>query len=144
MDFIETIKALSVALETELGVPVIDKDIRKGFERPCLFVEVVKINSDLQCEIEHELQDFTIFYFGKSRDEGYLDLLKKKRVIQKVLQSGLLTDSGSTPDIKTLEWEFDRLDMFLGCKFQIEDSGEFVMDDESEMMDTLEINEGVM
>lgn len=118
----ETIRALTIAIEENFpGIYVTNKDLQEGFDRPCFYIDVNDITLDKIGQLFHEECMLTIYYFGKARDSGYLELLKTQKVLGNLLQSGVeVSEKCHVYPVDTVEFNIERSDMVLSAEVTFE------------------------
>lgn len=135
----QTIKAITLAIENETEIDVVNNDITENEPRPCFYIEPTQIVSDYDgIQIEHETQEIRIVYFDKNTYEGYLNLLDMKETLQGVLLGLIPTDSGTNIQINQIEWNVYRGDMVLTADVSVEIFGKDVAEETEEEIENME------
>lgn len=112
-----------------------DVDITEGFERPCMTCEVGTIVSGAYNEqLQIDRIPLTIYYFSKSRDKGYLDLLQTQEKLRQLLDSPLRLAGSFLYSIEALEFNIVKSDGSLIAEVEYELRQEREITDEWEPM----------
>lgn len=136
---IDVVKAVSGMIETEFGTPPTTKDIRKGFLRPCFYVEPYRIQSGTAGDMRDDTFGIRIFYFSERAQTGYLDLLEKQTVLRDLLDSPIPISEDFYLYPENLDFELQREDMALIASFTVENVQLLEDTGPSEYMENLEI-----
>lgn len=83
-------------------VPVQNTDITEGFQRPCFFLDLEGIDTDRAGTYYEDELSFRLYYFAADTYKGFLDLLKKRDAIIKLLQDTTRLD----PDEESEKYGF--------------------------------------
>ena len=137
---IDVIKAVSGLIETEFGMPPTTKDIRKGFSRPCFYVEPYQIRCGNAGDMRDDIFGIRIFYFSERAETGYLDLLEKQTVLRDILEDPIVISEDFYLYPEDLDFELQREDMALIASFTVENVQLPEDTDTSELMEELNIN----
>lgn len=83
-------------------VPVQNTDITEGFQRPCFFLDLEGIDTDRVGTYYEDELSFRLYYFAADTYKGFLDMLKKRDAIIKLLQDTTRLD----PDEESEKYGF--------------------------------------
>lgn len=139
----DIIKGLSEAVEAAFGEPPTTKDIRKGFERPCSYLDMVSLSVGRESLLQHSSYSFELIYFSEDSRKGYIDLLKAQKKMQELFANPIRISDTFLIYAEEVEFDFDRDEMFIVCQFEIEifqKINDFADDGSAENMESLSIN----
>lgn len=139
----DIIKGLSEAIELAFGSPPTTKDIRKGFERPCTYLDMVSLSVGREALLQHSSYAFELIYFSEDSRKGYIDLLKAQKKMQELFANPIRISDTFLIYAEEVEFDFDRDEMFIVCQFEIEifqKINDFADDSSDENMEVLSIN----
>ncbi len=79
-------------------VPVQNTDITEGFARPCFFLDLEGVDTDRVGTYYEDGLSFRLYYFAADTYKGFIDLLKKRDAIIKLLQDTTRLDDDESSD----------------------------------------------
>lgn len=86
----EIIKTLTCLIRGEFpNFEIEDRDIEEGFARPSFFIEITDVESSKIGEMYSDGQEIKIYFFAENRKNGYLELLKIKKVLRYLLMDNI-------------------------------------------------------
>lgn len=93
---IDIIRALTGLLEEHFpNYPINDKDEQEGFDRPCYFLDVDRVQTTYETATYfREEADLELAFFAEEIYSGFLDLLKMKAELQVLLTRPLKVADG--------------------------------------------------
>lgn len=104
------------------GVNIIDKDVQEGFARPCLYLELQSIQSDLSGDMPHDVCNFRLTYYANYNIADWQQLLADRDLLNQVLIYPIeyKGPSGGYLSIASVNWTFDRDNLLCSASFAIE------------------------
>lgn len=129
-------------------VPVQNTDISEGFKRPCFFLDLEGVDTDRVGTYYEDGLSFRLYYFAANTYKGFLDLLKKRDAIIKLLQDTTRLD----PDEESEQYGFviqaddgirsdiNQADKVLQIAFTVDLVQEDDRLPDADIIDTLEFN----
>lgn len=121
------------------GIKVTNKDIQEGFFRPCFYIDINGIKDSAIGCFEQEDIAITIYYFCKSMEKGYLELLKAQNKIKKLLCGRIHIQDDFYIVPNEIDYDINRKDMTLQATFSVVTIQEEEKDDASELINELNI-----
>ena len=122
------------------GVNIIDKDVQEGFARPCLYLDLQSIQSDLSGDMPHDVCNFQMTYYANYNITDWQQLLADRDLLNRVLIYPIeyKGPSGGYLSIASINWTFDRDNLLCSAAFAIELFGNpRIADEDYEYMSAL-------
>lgn len=89
---VETIRAVSDVLETVFGDAPTTKDITRGFDRPCTYLQMTNAETEKTGDARHDTYTFQIIRFAERTDVGYLSLLEDQGKLAEALEKPVVVE----------------------------------------------------
>ena len=104
------------------GVKVVDKNIQEGFTRPCLYLDLQTIQSDLSGDMPHDICSFQLVYYANYDVLDWEQMLLDRDKLNRVLLYPIAYkgDTGGYLTVDTVNWTFDRDNVLCTAQFDIE------------------------
>lgn len=137
---IDIIKAVTETMETAFpDVEVMNKDISKGYPRPCLYIDVEGGSDSTVGAMMEQTHTLSVYYFAESIEKGFLDLLKVRNEFTTILDGriNVIEDFYIYPD--NITYDISRLDMALKVSFDVQ-TVQDREESEEDYVEELEIN----
>lgn len=139
---IDVTKALTLLLMDNFStITVTDQDIEEGFDRPCFYIDIVNTESGNVGEFDESTMQFSIYYFCKNINTGYLELLNMKNNLLPILKKPVKISEDFYFTCDNLSFVINKADKVLTVNFDVELIQEEEKDTEKDYMDNLIINE---
>lgn len=137
---VETIRAVSDMIEQFFGEAPTSKDITKGFDRPCTYVQPTGIETERSGGLRHDTYSLQIIRFAERRGMGYQELLKYQGVLTDALERPIAAEEFFFLYPENVSFELRRDEMVLLCSFSVQNIQELPEDDaDAEPMETLNL-----
>lgn len=137
---VETIRAVSDVLETVFGDAPTTKDITRGFDRPCTYIQPIGIETERSGGLRHDTYSLQIIRFAERSYMGYQDLLKYQGMLTDALERPIAVEEFFLLYPENVSFELRRDEMVLLCEFSVQNIQELPEDDaDAETMETLNL-----
>lgn len=137
---VETIRAVSDLIEQIFGEVPTSKDITKGYDRPCTYVQPTGIETERSGGLRHDTYSLQIIRFAEKSYIGYQDLLKYQVALTDALENPVFVSEYFALYPENVSFELRRDEMVLLCEFSVQNIQELPEDDAGvETMETLNL-----
>lgn len=137
---VETIRAVSDVLETVFGDAPTTKDITRGFDRPCTYLQMTNAETEKTGDARHDTYMFQIIRFAERTDVGYLSLLEDQGKLAEALEKPVVVEEFFFLYPENVSFELRRDEMVLLTSFSV-DNFQVLPDEDTgaETMETLNL-----
>lgn len=137
---VETIRAVSNVLETVFGDAPTTKDITRGFDRPCTYLQMTNAETEKTGDARHDTYMFQIIRFAERTDVGYLSLLEDQGKLAEALEKPVVVEEFFFLYPENVSFELRRDEMVLLTSFSV-DNFQALPDEDTgaETMETLNL-----
>lgn len=137
---VETIRAVSDMIEQIFSEAPTSKDITKGYDRPCTYVQPTVIETELFGGLRHDTYSLQIIRFAEKSYIGYQDLLKYQVALTDALENPVFVSESFALYPENVSFELRRDEMVLLCEFSVQNIQELPEDGaDMETMETLNL-----
>lgn len=137
---VETIRAVSDLIEQIFGEAPTSKDITKGFDRPCTYVQPAWIETERSGGLRHDTYRLQIIRFAERSYMGYQELLKYQGMLTDALERPIVVEEFFFLYPENVSFELRRDEMVLLCEFSVQNIQTLPEDDAgAETMETLNL-----
>jgi hypothetical protein len=138
---IESIKAITETVEAAFpNANIMNKDRKKGYERPCIYIDVEGGSDDLSEDFIQQTHNIAVYYFADSINKGFLELLKIRNQFTNLLRKRINVDGDFFIHAENINYDISSLDMALKVTFDITTAQIPDDTDESEYIENLNLN----
>ena len=138
---VETMRALSDLIEGVFGDAPTSKDITKGFDRPCTYLQATGIDTEKTGEMRHDTFAFQIIRSAERTDLGYLNLLEAQAKLTEALEKPVVVEEFFLLYPENVSFELRRNEMVLLTSFSVDNFQVLPPEDaEAETMETLHLS----
>lgn len=117
---VETIRAVSDVLETVFGDAPTTKDITRGFDRPCTYLQMTNAETEKTGDARHDTYMFQIIRFAERTDVGYLSLLEDQGKLAEALEKPVVVEEFFFLYPENVSFELRRDEMVLLTSFSVQ------------------------
>lgn len=138
---VETMRAVSDLLETVFGEAPTTKDITRGFDRPCTYLQVTNVETEKTGEARHDTFSFQVIRFAERTDMGYLSLLEDQGKLAEALEKTVEVEDFFFLFPENVSFELRRDEMLLLTSFSVDNFQVLPEEDAgAETMETLNLS----
>lgn len=117
---IDTIRAVSDLIEQIFSEAPTSKDIAKGFDRPCTYIQPIGIETERSGGLRHDTYSLQIIRFAEKSYLGYQDLLKYQIALTDALENPIPVIESFALYPENVSFSLRRDEMVLLCEFSVQ------------------------
>lgn len=137
---IDTIRAVSDLIEQIFSEAPTSKDIAKGFDRPCTYIQPIGIETERSGGLRHDTYSLQIIRFAEESYLGYQDLLKYQIAMTDALEHPIPVTESFVLFPENVSFSLRRDEMVLLCEFSVQNIQALPEEDaDAEIMETLNL-----